>query len=240
MSTATERIMRERGDLTCFHEPFIYDYYINRKVRVIPHFTVEDNRPITYRQVRETLLKHAESSRVFIKDMSYYVMPHILGDSELGERLVNCFLIRDPVASIASYFKLDPDVICDEVGLEAQFRHYDALCASSRDRPVVIQAEDIRENAIKAIGALWEAIGLDSADHAFEWHDEPPEDWKQVEGWHEGTIASKRIKPITLEEAAAQNQNFFALSEKYPRMRDYLDHHRPYYEALKAQAIDPQ
>ena len=26
MSTAIERIMRERGDLDCAHEPFMYDY----------------------------------------------------------------------------------------------------------------------------------------------------------------------------------------------------------------------
>ncbi|MCO5125978.1 MAG: hypothetical protein M9957_01250 [Rhodobacteraceae bacterium] len=26
MSTAIERIMRERGDLDCLHEPFMYDY----------------------------------------------------------------------------------------------------------------------------------------------------------------------------------------------------------------------
>ncbi|MEZ5772185.1 MAG: hypothetical protein R3D61_11380 [Defluviimonas denitrificans] len=33
MSTAIERIMRERGDLDCLHEPFMYDYYVHRQVR---------------------------------------------------------------------------------------------------------------------------------------------------------------------------------------------------------------
>ena len=33
MSTAFERIMRARGDLDCLHEPFMYDYYINRAPR---------------------------------------------------------------------------------------------------------------------------------------------------------------------------------------------------------------
>ena len=31
MSTATERIMRERGDFDCLHEPFMYHYYIGEK-----------------------------------------------------------------------------------------------------------------------------------------------------------------------------------------------------------------
>ncbi len=45
MSTATERIMRERGDLDCAHEPFIYDYYVHRKIRVMPHFDVQEGHP---------------------------------------------------------------------------------------------------------------------------------------------------------------------------------------------------
>ena len=123
MSTATERIMRERGDLVCFHEPFMYDYYVHRKVRQMPHFNVEQGHPQTYAEVREMLLEQAQKSPVFFKDMSYYVMPHILSDMQFSESLVNCFLIRNPVATISSYFRLDPDVTCEEIGLEAQCLH---------------------------------------------------------------------------------------------------------------------
>lgn len=41
--------------------------------------------------------------------------------------LVNCFLISDLMASIPSYFRLDSEVTPDEIGLEAQRRHYSAL-----------------------------------------------------------------------------------------------------------------
>ncbi|WP_302479333.1 hypothetical protein [Ruegeria arenilitoris] len=239
MSTATERIMRERGDLTCFHEPFMYDYYINRKVRDMPHFQAEEGHPVTYENVRDMLLESAESASVFIKDMSYYVMPHIMDDAEFGDRLVNCFLIRDPIASIPSYFKLDPDVTTEEIGLEAQSRHYDALCASSANKPIVLQAEDIRSDTKKAIGALWKAIGLSDADHAFEWQNEKPKDWKQVEGWHGDVSASKSIRPITQEELEAQKQKFATMCAEHPRMQEYLEHHQPFYQALKAQALKP-
>lgn len=30
MSTAIERIMRERGDFDCLHEPFLHYYYLQR------------------------------------------------------------------------------------------------------------------------------------------------------------------------------------------------------------------
>ena len=52
LSTAIERVMRERGDLTCFHEPFMYDYYVHRQVRVMPHFDVMPDHPHAKRWVQ--------------------------------------------------------------------------------------------------------------------------------------------------------------------------------------------
>ena len=44
MSTATERIMRERGDCQCFHEPFMYYYYVHCGERQFPHFDVDPDQ----------------------------------------------------------------------------------------------------------------------------------------------------------------------------------------------------
>lgn len=238
MSTAMERVMRERGDLICFHEPFMYDYYINRKIRVMPHFDAEKGRPVTFEAVRDMLLKQAETGPVFLKDMSYYVMPHIMADQALTDRLVNCFLIRDPIASIPSYFKLDPDVTREEIGLEAQAEHYKALCSLGK-KPIIIQAEDVRENTEKAVGALWQAIGLPPADHAFEWQSQQPKDWEQVEGWHSKVSASKGIRPLTAEELQAQKDTFTRLAKKHQFIQDFFDHHNPHYEMLRANALKP-
>ncbi len=238
MSTATERIMRERGDLTCFHEPFMYDYYINRKVRTMPYFKPKAGHPVEYRDVRDMLVEQADYSPVFFKDMSYYVMPHLLDDAEFLDRLTNCFLIRNPVASIASYFKLDPDVTSDEIGLEAQFIHYDAVLKSSNCKPVVIEAEDIRSDTEGTINALWNEIGLPPADHAFKWKDQNPEDWKQVAGWHSDVLESKEIRPITPEELQTQSQQFEELSAVFPRMTEYLKHHQYFYNSLKQYSIN--
>ncbi len=239
MSTATERIMRERGDLVCFHEPFMYDYYVHRKVRQMPHFNVEQGHPQTYAEVREMLLEQAQKSPVFFKDMSYYVMPHILSDMQFSESLVNCFLIRNPVATIASYFRLDPDVTCEEIGLEAQCRHYEALAVTSQIQTVVIQAEDIRNNPRSLLRTLWASIGLTDAEHALRWRNESPKDWQQVEGWHGEVMNSTGIRPLGATELDQQTHEFEQMSNRYPRMLDYLEHHLPYYETLKAQAIQP-
>ena len=228
--------MRERGDLKCFHEPFMYDYYINRKIRLMPYFEPESDRPVTYQQVRDMLLEESGSASVFLKDMSYYVMPHLLDDKQLGERLVNCFLIRNPVASIASYFKLDSEVTSEEIGLQAQFEHYDALCKSSEIQPVVVEAEYIRTNPRRVINALWDQIGLPRADHAFEWGNDSPQDWNQVAGWHGDVSASVGVRPITPEELETQSKNFANLSKRYPRMREGRDQYLPHDDALKTRS----
>ena len=114
--------MRERGDLRCAHEPFMYDYYVHRKVRTMPLFDVQPDHPVEYIDIRNQLLTWAGTSTVFFKDMSYYVMPQILEDEVFLGKITHCFLIRDPLASILSYFKLDPDVTLEEIGIEAHWQ----------------------------------------------------------------------------------------------------------------------
>ena len=236
MSTAMERIMRERGDLDCAHEPFMYDYYVNRSVREMPHFEVQDDHPQTYEAIRDMLLTRAAKQPVFFKDMSYYVMPHLMKDAVFRDRLVNCFLIRNPMASIKSYFKLDPDVSLEEIGIEQQWRHYQALMDAGQT-PVVIEAEAVRRDDRGTLSAMWAKIGLPFVETAFEWQTPRPADWDQVEGWHADAGTSKSIRPLTLEELTQQEEAFFAAAEGEPRMLAYLEHHMPYYLRLKAAAL---
>lgn len=185
MSTAIERIMRERGDLDCAHEPFMYDYYVHRKKAQMPHFDVDPTHPQTYEAIRDMLMTRAERAPVFLKDMSYYVVPHILRDADFLVRLRNVFLIRSPQAAIASYYRIDPNLSCDEIGLKAQWQHFQGLVQAQPDRPtpVVVRAEDVRVNPRAVMGAMWRAIGLSPCDKAFDWQrSDTPDDWAQVGG----------------------------------------------------------
>ena len=126
--------MRARGDLECMHEPFMYNFYVHRNVREMPHFEASPDHPTAYADIRDMLLDRAQSKPVFFKDMSYYVVPQMLEDIEFCQRLTHCFLIRDPSASILSYHKLDQDVILQEIGLEAQWTHFCLLYTSPSPR----------------------------------------------------------------------------------------------------------
>jgi len=236
MSTATERIMRERGDLECFHEPFMYDYYVNRKAAEMPHFTVDKSHPVDYEEIRDAILLKAQTRDVFFKDMSYYVVDRITSDEKIAPYLTSCFLIRDPLAAITSYAKLDDNLTSEEIGIEAQWRHFDTLCTSTHT-PVVLDADDIRTEPEKLISLWWKQIGLSPCKQAFTWKTETPEDWKQVGNWHRQASASNQIRPPDASEKERQMADFANLTQSRPQLDDWLRHHQPYYDMLMAQKL---
>lgn len=236
MSTATERVMRERGDLDCAHEPFMYDYYVHRKAGTMPLFDVQSDQPTAYADIRDMLLNRAASGPVFFKDMSYYILPYLADDVEFAARLTNVFLIRNPVASIASYYRLDPEVSLEEIGIEAQWQHFEFLEKHGLKSPIVLKSEDIQNNPERVMAAFWKAIDLPYRD-AFNWSDDTPEDWEQVGGWHGDVSKSKGIRPMDADHADKAQVRFETMAEAAPVLHDLLAHHRPFYDLLAARAL---
>ena len=236
MSTSVERLMRERGDFECLHEPFMYHYYLNQKHRDMPYFEPKQDHPVTYDGVRDMIFKKAKTSPMFFKDMAYYIDSDIVNDSTLCKSVVHCFLIRSPQAAIASYYKLDKAVTLREIGIESQWRVYSHLVESGI-KPVVLQAETIRKNPRAAANAWWKSIDLVSIDSAFEWNEKPPADWEQVKGWHQKSMQSKSIHPWAEDEAQKETERFEAAAIEAPHLRDYLEHHQVFYDRLKNESL---
>lgn len=237
MSTAIERIMRERGDLKCFHEPFMYDYYVHRNVRTMPHFSAVENHPVSYQDIKHMLLQAAKQTDVFFKDMSYYVHQQVVIDADFKDKLINCFVIRDPMASIVSYSKLDADFTLEETGLEAQWQHFFALQKTTGATPAVVNASDVRQNPTLIIGKLFDHIGLPHNTNAYQWTSDIPQDWQQVNGWHGKAISTNAIQPLSIKEQQQIQESFEKLCATNPLMRDYYDYHLPFYELLNYQAL---
>ena len=238
MSTAMERVMRERGDLTCFHEPYMYYYYLERRVRVMPHADLDPDKPRSFEAIRDMLLEAGETGPVFFKDMSYYVLPNLFEDRAFAERLTHTFLIRDPVKSILSYHKLDPDLTLEEIGLEAIWTHIEAARALTGEVPAILHAEAVQADTPGVMNAYWRRVGLPPAPQALSWAaNDTPEDWQGVTGWHGDVLSSGGIVALTPEEEAAQRAAFEAAAETAPKLRAYLDHHLPFYEKARALAI---
>lgn len=237
MSTATERIMRERGDCQCMHEPFMYYYYVHLGRKKMPHFKAEHNRPTDFGDIVNMLFEAAESTAVFSKDMAYYVLPEIRRHPDLAHTLDHVFLVRDPRRSILSYHKLDPDIQCVEVGLESQWKLYQWLKKQTGIQPLVLRAEDIQADPQTVIGRMWQEVGLKFKAGAFEWNrDDTPEDWKQVDQWHSSALNAKSIKRETISERELQEQ-FDSAAESAPLLKELLEYHLPFYHKLVAAGL---
>ena len=203
----------------------------------MPHFDVEPGRPRSYEDIREHILMLGYDGPVFVKDMSYYVVPRILDDREFCERITSCFLIRDPLAAILSYHKLDPDLTREEIGIEAQWRHFDGLRQMTGAAPAIVVSEDVRADAKGVVGRLWRAVGLPPNDAAFDWQDETPDDWQQVSAWHGDVTSSGSIQPMDENEIARKAEEFERRAAEQPRLRELLDWHEPFYQRLKAHRL---
>jgi len=229
MSTAFERVMRERGDVDVMHEPFMYEYYLNNPNRVFADFTPDPDHPKTYAAIRDMILTRAQTQPVFFKDMAYYVLDHLPGDPDFMAAAHHAFLIRDPAESILSYHRRDPGFTCEEVGIEAQSRLFEALRAAGQS-PLVIRASDVRAAPEAQIARYCAAAGLRHRPAALNWDSSLPKGWETVQDWHGDVIKSGAIRP------PETGRDFHAeLAMLGPPYTDYDTHHRPFFEALDAQ-----
>ena len=241
MSTALERVMRERGDFDCLHEPFLHYYYLERTARPLPHFVSREEHPRSFAETRDLILEKAESAPVFAKDMSYYVMPEIFEHGEFCRRVRHCFLIRNPLRSIVSYYRLDPGISLREVGLEAQWQHYCRLLDIGIVPGPVLEAETVQRDTAGTMRRFWQDLGLDYRERALEWErDQTPADWEYVEGWHRSVSASGGIRGLADDDAAEARRELDELCLEAPQLRDFLDHHQPFYRQLRHVSLQPR
>ena len=179
----------------------------------------------------------AEAGPVFFKDMSYYVMPHILADDAFLDRVTHSFLIRDPKASMVSYAKLDPGC---HAGRDRP-RGAVAACRASHWRGASARGDAERGGAgrLRSADAPLLACGRPSrhARKRCDWSDEAPQDWQQVSGWHQDVLSSKGVRRLTDEKVREVAADYEKLICQYPRFKEIYEHHLPFYDRLLAFAL---
>ena len=140
--------------------------------------------------------------------------------------------------STLSYYELDPELTLEEVGLEAIWAHIEAVRELTGAVPAILHAEAVQADTAGVMTAYWRKIGLPPAPQALSWSaKEVPEDWQEVSGWHGDVLSKGGIQPMSEDEARAQKAEFERAAEAAPKLRRYLDHHRPFYDKARALAI---
>ena len=202
-------------------------------------FDVPPGTPTSYEDIRAMLMNAADTGPVFFKDMSYYILDRMMEDREFADRITHTFLIRDPAKSIVSYYKLDPNMDCEEIGIETQYQHFAWLKETYGSAPTVIEASDVQDDPEGMIRAYSAAIGVDFLPHALEWDDKIPEDWKSVTGWHGDVLSSKGIRKKSDGSDIQDTGKPAVTLDSGPNLRAYYDHHKPFFEKLRQYKLKP-
>lgn len=220
VSTAFERIMRERGDVDLLHEPLMYYHYLHRPMRDFPGFDPDPAAPTRFEDIRDMLLVRAEERPVFVKDMAYYAPDRVLADNALLGCMTHAFLVRDPAEAVVSYAKIDPEFTSPELGINAQLALVKALKA--RDLPVhVILSDHLRRDPATTLHGYWDFAGLKQRPDALSWQAGTPQDWEAVKDWHGAVRSSTGIRPSTNVDAM---EKLAALPKRYLEIyRDHFD-----------------
>ncbi len=226
-STAFEWMMRQRGDMKCFHEPFGEAWYQGENP-LWPRVSPDSPRTpgLTLERVLETLQAEARAGLVFSKDFPHYIT-HML-DDEFLDLFNHSFLIRHPAKTITSMFSKWPDFHADEVGFREQRALFDLICDRDGMAPPVLDSDDLLENPRAMVQVWCEAVGIPFKPDALSWSPGARDEvsWWDGGSFHANLRDSDGLKP--------QQRKYIDISNAPHRVKRIYDMVLPHYEHMYA------
>lgn len=205
-STAFEWMMRERGDLNCFHEPFGEVWYQGEEP-LWPRADADSLRTpgLTYEVVWGRLREAASRGPVFSKEFPH-VVENIWTD-EFLDHFNHSFLIRNPAKTLTSMHKEWPNFHFKEAGFPEQRELFDRLTDRLGTAPPVIDSDDLLGNPPVMVKAWCEAVGIPFLESALSWEPGPRDEvsWWDGGSFHENLRNSDGLKPQPRREADLSN-----------------------------------
>ncbi len=224
-STAFEWMMRMRGDMACYHEPFGEAWYQGENP-LWPRLRPDSLRTpgLSLQSVWENLKTAAETQAVFTKDFPHYVAH--MWDDEFLSCFNHSFLIRDPAKTITSMFRHWPDFHAKEVGFIEQRALFDRLCDQSGDAPPVLDSDDLLDDPYTMVAAWCNAVGITFMPEALSWE---PGARDEVSWWNGGSFHANLRNSNGLKP---QPRRYIDLSDAPDRVKDIYETVLPHYEHL--------
>ncbi|HET9894907.1 MAG TPA: sulfotransferase family protein [Streptosporangiaceae bacterium] len=221
-STAFSRMMIERGDFLVVHEPFSH-------LMDFGETTIHGSQVRSERELIDALYKLSDSHNVFFKDTTDFHYPGLIADTSFLRDATHTFMIRDPRAAIASHYRLNPGLTCAEVGFARLREIYDSVTAASGRTAVVLDSDDLVADPAGLIAEYCRRTGIPFLPEALSWSPGMVDQWQRTSRWHVTASASKAFVGDRQSESPELDQ--------CSRLRDYLDHHLPHYQALWARRL---
>ncbi len=231
-STAFEWMMRQRGDMICFHEPFGEAWYQGDEP-LWPRLQSDSVRTpgLSYDSVWETLKAAAEKGAVFSKEFPHYL--HHMWSDEFLAHFNHSFLIRNPAKTITSMYRHWPDFHPKEVGFVEQRELFNRLSDQKGKAPPVIDSDDLLEDPHGMTEAYCHAVGIPFLPEALSWKPGARDEvsWWDGGSFHENLRNSDGLKP--------QKRTYIDISDAPDRVKEIHETTLPHYEHLFAHRLKP-
>jgi hypothetical protein len=223
-------MMRQRGDMECFHEPFGEAWYQGEEP-LWPRATEDSVRTpgLTLGSVLETLQDCARKGPVFSKDFPHYIA-HLWND-DLLELFNHSFLIRDPAKTITSMYHKWPDFHEKEVGFAEQRELFDRLCDKYGEAPPVLDSDDLLENPEMMVERWCDAVQIPFIPAALNWE---PGARDEVSWWDGGSFHANLRNSDGLK---AQIRKYIDIAEAPDRVKQIHQLVLPHYQHLYAHRL---
>ncbi len=225
-STAFEWMMRQRGDMDCFHEPYGEAWYQGENP-LWPRLAPDSVRTpgLTLDSVTRVLKATAIEGSVFSKDFPHYI-DH-MWDDEMLSMFTHSFLIRDPAKTITSMYNKWPDFHEKEVGFPEQRELFDRIADKTGTSPPVIDSDDMLEYPATIVRAWCEGVGISFIESSLSWE---PGARDEVSWWDGGSFhANLRDSDGLKPQARSQ---YIDIGEAPDRVKAVYEKMMPHYQHM--------
>lgn len=202
LTTAFERSFIERGDFEIIHEPWAVAYWVHKKGISIGEnkLRIELSKNKNHEDIKNYINSKKGSKPIFIKDFSITMHDDLIKDEPFLKNPNNIFvfLIRSPDKVLNSLYKLykknvvlgSLEHIEELVDYKKLRILYEKITVLKGKEPVVINADDLQNNATSTMKLFCEKVNIDFLPHALKWNPGIQKEWKAGKPWHTAAINS--------------------------------------------------
>lgn len=207
MSTACMQLFHARGDFTCINEPGVYCAKYDPSQRPVPY-----------------IIKQAQTSKVFVKEISSTEQHYFLATPEGSQLLKNnnvytIILLRDPHDTIISLYRKTP-YIFKPVFYEQLYNNIRHIVQHAAHKPIIIMSEDLCTKTQAAYQTLCNKLAIPYLPQALRWnnqeHDNVGTIWHNahktqsiLQYWHSDVLASTQLHSPTRYHRTSDGQPTF-------------------------------
>lgn len=167
ISTAMMRAFENRPDCAVVDEPFYAAYLATTGYEHPGGDEVIASQSLDWQVVARALTSDKLAPVYYQKHMTQHLLPNM--DLGFTDQLENCFLIRDPRRIIASYARVRPSFVLEELGFEQQLALFRREADRRGDAPPVLDAALTLADPEGVLRALCDRLDLPFSNAMLSW-----------------------------------------------------------------------